>query len=440
MKNRDESQLSTVNAQLKNGYKQTEVGVIPEDWDVSTFEGIATLERGKFSARPRNDPKYFVGGDIPFIQTGDVTNSNGKISSFSQTLNSEGLKVSKLFPCNTLFFTIAANIGDIGFASFATACPDSLIAITPNNHVDKQWLFHELKSRKAIFESLATQNAQLNINLEKLRPYTLPLPPLPEQRAIATALSDVDALLAAQDKLIAKKRDLKQAAMQQLLTGKQRLRKTGENGEWIVDSAGNPVFFSGEWEVKRLEQIAHIKTGSRNNEDKIETGEYPFFVRSENIERINSYSHDCEAILVPGEGRIGDIFHYINGRFDVHQRVYAITQFNPNVSAQFVHRYMTMHFGVWAMQNTVKATVDSLRLPTFQTFVMRLPPTKEEQTAIAAILSDMDTELAALALQRDKTRALKQGMMQELLTGRIRLVDSGQLRVDSGELTVERGR
>jgi type I restriction enzyme S subunit len=333
------------------------------------------------------------------------------------------LKVSKLFPCNTLFFTIAANIGDIGFASFATACPDSLIAITPNNHVDKQWLFHELKSRKAIFESLATQNAQLNINLEKLRPYTLPLPPLPEQRAIATALSDVDALLAAQDKLIAKKRDLKQAAMQQLLTGKQRLRKTGENGEWIVDNAGNPVFFSGEWEVKRLEQIAHIKTGSRNNEDKIDTGEYPFFVRSENVERINSYSHDCEAILVPGEGRIGDIFHYINGRFDVHQRVYAITQFNLNVSAQFVHRYMTMHFGVWAMQNTVKATVDSLRLPTFQTFVMRLPPTKEEQTAIAAVLSDMDTELAALAQQRDKTRALKQGMMQELLTGRIRLVE-----------------
>ena len=226
--------------------------------------------------------------------------------------------------------------------------------------------------------------------------------------AIATALSDVDALLGGLDRLIAKKRDLKQAAMQQLLTGQTRLPG-----------------FSGEWAVKRLGKVAYIKTGSRNNEDKIEDGEYPFFVRSERVERINSYSHECEAILVPGEGRIGDIFHYINGRFDVHQRVYSITQFKPDVSAKFIYFYMSMHFGAWAMQNTVKATVDSLRLPTFKTFEMQLPPTEAEQTAIAAVLSDMDAELAALAERRDKTRALKQAMMQELLTGRTRLVPAG---------------
>lgn len=243
------------------------------------------------------------------------------------------------------------------------------------------------------------------LNRNNLVGHPIRIPPLPEQRAIASALRDVDALLSGLDRLIAKKRDLKQAAMQQLLTGQTRLSG-----------------FSGEWEVKRLSEIAHIKTGSRNNEDKMLDGEYPFFVRSENVERINTYSHDCEAILVPGEGRIGDIFHYINGRFDVHQRVYAITQFKPNMSAKFVHLYMSMNFGAWAMQNTVKATVDSLRLPTFQSFEMRVPATKDEQTAIAAVLSDMDAELAALEARREKTRLLKQGMMQELLTGRIRLV------------------
>ncbi|AUB80326.1 restriction endonuclease subunit S [Candidatus Thiodictyon syntrophicum] len=219
------------------------------------------------------------------------------------------------------------------------------------------------------------------------------------------ALGDVDALLGGLDRLVAKKRNLKQAAMQQLLTGRTRLPG-----------------FHGAWEVNCLGNVAHIKTGSRNNEDKIEGGKYPFFVRSDVIERIDTYSHDCEAILVPGEGRIGSIFHYIRGRFDVHQRVYAITQFEPEVSAKFVYLYMAMHFGVWAMQNTVKATVDSLRLPTFQTFEMRLPPTKDEQTAIAAVLADMDAELAALESRRTKTRALKQAMMQELLTGRTRLV------------------
>ena len=106
-----------------------------------------------------------------------------------------------------------------------------------------------------------------------------------------------------------------------------------------------------------LGDVANIKTGSSNNEDKVEDGQYPFFVRSEVVERINTYSHDCEAILVPGEGRIGSIFHYICGRFDVHQRVYAITQFKADISAKFVHLYMSKNFGAWAMQNTVKATV-----------------------------------------------------------------------------------
>ena len=216
---------------------------------------------------------------------------------------------------------------------------------------------------------------------------------------------DVDTLLGALDRLIAKKRDLKQAAMQQLLTGQTRLPG-----------------FSGEWEVKRLGDVAKIKTGSKNNQDKIEDGEYPFFVRSATVERINSYSHDCEAILVPGEGGIGSIFHYINGRFDVHQRVYAITQFQPYVSGKFVHLYMSTHFGAHAMQNSVKATVDSLRLPTFLGFELRLPPTFDEQAAIVIVLSNMDVELESLTSRRDKTLALKQGMMQELLTGRIRFV------------------
>lgn len=246
------------------------------------------------------------------------------------------------------------------------------------------------------------------LNRNNLVGHPIRLPPPPEQRAIAEALSDVDALLGGLDRLITKKRDLRQSAMQQLLTAQTRLPG-----------------FHGEWEIRRLREVANIKTGSRNNEDKIEDGAYPFFVRSEIVERINSYSHDCEAILVPGEGRIGDIFHYINGRFEVHQRVYAITQFKPRMSAKFVYFYMALRFGAWAMRNTVKATVDSLRLPTFHTFEMCVPPTKEEQAGIAAVLSDMDAELAALEARRNKTRDLKQAMMQELLTGKMRLVPAG---------------
>jgi type I restriction enzyme S subunit len=245
-------------------------------------------------------------------------------------------------------------------------------------------------------------------------PVALP-PTKAEQRAIAEALSDADALIESLEQLLTKKRHIKQGAMQELLTGKKRL-----------------LGFIGEWKVKRLGEISHIKTGNRNNQDKIEYGEYPFFVRSATVERINSYSHDCEAILVPGEGGIGSIFHYIYGRFDVHQRVYAITQFSPDVSGKYVYLYMTMNFGAHATQNSVKATVDSLRLPTFQNFEVALPPTADEQTAIAAILSDMDAEIAAMEAKLAKARQIKQGMMRELLTGRIRIAN-GKLKVENGE-------
>jgi type I restriction enzyme S subunit len=274
-----------------------------------------------------------------------------------------------------------------------------------------EYLLHAFGSQfvQSELQDRVNGSALKEIPILSLREVQVPVPPLPEQRAIAAALSDVDALLDSLERLIAKQRDLKQAAMQQLLTGQTRLPG-----------------FAGEREVKSLGRIAHIKTGNRNNEDKSEDGEYPFFVRSDSVERINSFSYDCEAILIPGEGRIGDIFHYIDGRFDVHQRVYAITHFQPEVSAKFIYFYMVMFFGDWAMQNTVKATVDSLRLPTFQTFEMNIPPTVEEQTAIASVLSDMDAEIAALERRRAKTRDLKQAMMQELLTGQTRLVPPGE--------------
>ena len=167
--------------------------------------------------------------------------------------------------------------------------------------------------------------------------------------------------------------------------------------------------------TRRLGEISQIKTGGRNNQDKVGDGTYPFFVRSSTVERIDTYTYDCEAVLVPGEGNIGSIFHYINGRFDVHQRVYAITRFSPEVSAKFIYYYLAGNFGRHALQHTVKATVDSLRLPTFQDFELTLPTDLSEQESIATVLSDIDAQIAALEDKLAKTRSLKEGLMQRLL-------------------------
>jgi type I restriction enzyme, S subunit len=390
---------------VKPGYKQTEVGVIPEDWDVSSVGREYEVKLGKMLDAEKNAgvPKPYLGNRA--VQWGRIDISELPTVPMSRSdLERFRLEKGDLLVCEG---------GEVGRAAIWEAplqeCyyQKALHRLRPLHGFNSQLMAAFLRrwSDCGLLSNYVTQTSIAHLPREKFLEVPMPVPPPPEQCAIATVLSDVDGLLSGLDRLIAKKRDLKQAAVQQLLAGQIRLPG-----------------FHGEWELKRLGDVAHIKTGSRNNEDKVEDGQYPFFVRSEVVERINSYSHDCQAILVPGEGRIGDIFHYINGRFDVHQRVYAITRFSADISGRFIYFYLAKNFGPWAMQNTVKATVDSLRLPTFLTFEMRLPPTRIEQTAIAEVLTGMDVELATLAQRREKTRALKQAMMQELLTGRVRLI------------------
>lgn len=404
-----------MSTEVKQGYKRTEVGVIPIDWDTNRFSEIALLERGKFSARPRNDPKYF-GGQTPFIQTGDVTNSSGFVTDYSQTLNEAGLAVSKVFKKDTLFFTIAANIGDVAFAAFDAACPDSLIGITPKlSTINRGWLFHELRSRKRNFEGLATQNAQLNINLEKLNPYQLPIPPLKEQEAIASALSDMDTLISGLDQLIAKKLDIQQASMQQLLTGQRRLPG-----------------FSGEWEVKRFGEVVVSRS---ERVDPRSAGRQDFCVELEHIEprsgRLIGQTVADESSSLKTVFKRQDVLF---GKLRAYQRKYWLAERDGVCSteiwalscdASFLLPEFLYHSVKTDAFIEVASTAYGTHMPRSDWKVMKQfeisLPTCEEQTAIATILSDMDSELAVLEVRRDKARQLKQGMMQELLTGRIRL-------------------
>lgn len=392
--------------ELKAGYKQTEVGLIPEDWDV---KNLAELCR-QIVDGTHFTPTYTRSG-VPFYSVENVTANDFENVKFISKTDHE-MQNKRCNPeKGDILMTRIGSLGDTRIIDWDVQASIyvSLALLKVGESLNPHYLY--AYSRSHVFRQCVENRSLLSaipkkINMGAIGDVPVPIPPsIEEQRAIANALGDADALIASLDALIAKKCDLKQAVMQQLLTGKTRLPG-----------------FAGEWEVKRLGDVANIKTGKRNNQDKQEDGAYPFFVRSENVERISSFSHDCEAILIPGEGNIGRIFHYIVGKFDVHQRVYAITNFIDGVSGRFVHLWMRMNFGAHAMQNTVKATVDSLRLPTFQNFELMLPPTLAEQTAIAEALSDMDTELAELEAQRNKSLALQQGMMQELLTGRIRLV------------------
>ena len=203
-------------------FKQTEIGEIPVEWGVVELASVATVERGKFAHRPRNDPRFY-GGPYPFVQTGDVAACDGLITTYSQTLNEGGLAISKLFPTGTIAITIAANIGATGIATFDVAFPDSLIGIQPSSQVDTRFLELVLRTRRRDLDRFAPESAQKNINLNTLKPLKVPLPTMTEQILIAETVWSVNV----SQKNAREYRDgltqLKSALMSVLLTGGVRV-------------------------------------------------------------------------------------------------------------------------------------------------------------------------------------------------------------------------
>jgi type I restriction enzyme S subunit len=171
-----------------------------------------------------------------------------------------------------------------------------------------------------------------------------------------------------------------------------------------------------DWETDKIKTLTTITTGSKNTQDKIDNGEYSFFVRSQIVERINSFSFDGEAVLTAGDGvGTGKVFHYINGKFDFHQRVYKISNFNDKLNGYFFFLYFSNNFYNRIMQMTAKSSVDSVRMEMIADMQIPLPPTKAEQTAIANALSDADALIQSLEKLIAKKNLIKQGAMQELL-------------------------
>ena len=391
-------------------YKHTEFGLIPDDWVLCTFKDVLTTFSS--GATPyRGIPEYY-NGNIRWISSGEL--NYNVIYDTIEHISANAVRNTNLHILNPSTFLMAitgleaeGTRGKCAFVGAPATTNQSCLAINGTDRMCVEYLFwfYRMWGDYLAFKYCqGTKQQSYTAEIVKKLPIYCPIT-IKEQNKIAEALSDVDALITALDKKIAKKRLIKQGAMQQLLTGTKRLPN-----------------FSEKWVSKKLGEISRIKTGKRNGDEQVKNGKYPFFVRSNVVARIDSYSFDGEAILVPGEGGIGAIFHYVNGKFDYHQRVYKISDFADAIYGKYVYYYMQRYFGEYALSLSVKATVDSLRLPTFEEFSIALPNNIEEQQAIATILSDMDKEIADLEARRNKYKLIKSGMMQKLLTGQIRLV------------------
>ncbi|MCA1991964.1 MAG: restriction endonuclease subunit S, partial [Coleofasciculus sp. S288] len=242
----------------------TETRKLPEGWRWVTLKDVARLERGKFSPRPRNDPRYYKGA-YPWIQTGDVEAADKYIKTYRNTLNELGLAVSKMFPKGTLIITIAATIGAVGILTFDSCMPDSLVAITPKEEVsDTEFLYYLLLFLRKEVKARATQSAQANINLELLEPIEIPLPPLAEQKRIAAIAQKADRL-----------RRTRRYALQLSDTYLQSV---------FLEMFGSPVTNPKGWDIEDIgSQIISIRYGTSSPPEYQQNG-IPF-IRATNIKK-----------------------------------------------------------------------------------------------------------------------------------------------------------
>lgn len=183
---------------------------------------VAKIERGKFTHRPRNEPRFY-GGKYPFVQTGDVSNCDGYVRTYKQTLNEEGLAISKLFPSGTILITIAANIGFTGILEFDSACPDSLIGISPCERVQTEFLNYYLITQQPEMDRMAPKGTQKNINIQFLKPWPVPLHSFEEQKEIAEAFSATDRKIGLANQKRNQLKDLFRTLLHELMTAKIRV-------------------------------------------------------------------------------------------------------------------------------------------------------------------------------------------------------------------------
>ncbi|WP_306553330.1 restriction endonuclease subunit S [Acidovorax sp.] len=409
--------------------------MIPEDWDAPLLDSLA--KRGSGHTPDKQHPEYW-NGPIQWISLKDSdVLDRVYIEETSASITPAGIANSSavIHPAGTVVLSRDAGVGKSAITKTPMAVSQHFMAWQCGPRLHNHFLYYWLQTSKPEFERIAMGNTIKTIGLPFFRSYRVPQPAIGEQRAIATALSDVDALLAKIDQLIAKKRDLKQAAMQQLLTGQTRLPG-----------------FSEEWEVKRLGDLFAFSGGHIASRDQLSGSGYCYLHYGDIHKSTKTYIdleaeyldipkltvrlsdvtpsamlNDGDVVFVDAsEDDDGTSRHvvvvnplekpYISGLHTIVAKARGDLLDNGFKRFCFQTRHIKQQFQFFA----VGTKVSGISKTSIAKIELRFP-SKAEQTAIASILSDMDAELASLEARRDKTRALKQGMMQALLTGRIRL-------------------
>ncbi len=392
---------------IKQGYKQTDIGVIPEEWKVKPIGKLGLFSKGNGISRAESNT-----GIIPCVRYGEIyTTHDNYIKKFYSFISREVANRAKKLKVGDVLFTASGetkeDIGkNVAFIDDIEAYAGGDIIILSPKNADSLFLGYLFNAPYVVTQKAnkGQGDAVVHITKDSLRDIVIAIPEsISEQTAIATALSDTDALIAALDKKIAKKQQIKQGAMQQLLTGKKRL--PGFSGEWVEKKFGELLDYEQptDYIVKSTDYL---------------TQGIPVLTAGKSF--ILGYTAETTGIFTNSPVIIFDDFttatKFVDFKFKVKSSAMKILKLREsNNSIKLIYELMQLidfplidHQRYWISE--------------YSKIIVKIPATSEEQTVIAQILTDMDKEIARLEKERDKYKEIKAGMMQVLLTGKVRLV------------------
>ncbi len=415
---------------VKPGYKQTEIGVIPEDWAIKYLSDFGKVQGG---GTPSTTMADYWGGDIAWCTPSDITSTPTKyINATERAITDLGLKNSAatVMPAGSILLCTRATIGELKINSIPMATNQGFknIAINKGGNVD--FLYYLLQTKKDRMLELAIGSTFLEISKTALCKIPLQTPMhSDEQSKIADALSDIDSLVEVLENHISKKKAIKQGAMQELLTGKRRL--PGFSGEWRYFNLmkNSKVKARIGWQgLKKSEYLdsgyALLVTGTDFDDGRVLWDRCHYVTRSryEQDRNIQLQNND---ILITKDGSLGKaaLVQGLTKPATLNSGIFVIRPLQDAYDPVFVYQILSSFvFKNFLDRLSAGSTIIHLYQKDVGKFEFLLPPTIAEQKAIAEALSEMDADIAALENKLTKYRQVKQGMMQQLLTGKIRLV------------------
>ena len=421
---------------ISKGYKKTEIGVIPEDWEEKKLDDICEKIIG--GGTPSRNNKIYWNGKIPWATVKDLSSFNA--NNTQEYITEEGLRESSstLIPAGTIILATRMLIGQPVIYNCNVAINQDLKALFFSNGYNKYFLSYVLSDRSKELVSSSSGSTVLGLSVQDLRTLNLILPPLPEQKAIAEALSDMDALIKAQKELISKKRDIKQGTMQDLLSGRARLPGYKTKGWKHTDIGDIP----DDWEVKELKNIGIFSKGKGISRSEVKEQGKPclrygeiYTIYDTVVHTLKSFISD-ESTSTSKRLYSGDIIFAASGETsaEIAKNITYVGEedayvggdtiiLTPRDQDSIFLSYLLDYYPISKQKSKIGQgdAVVHVHISNLEKIIICVPSLSEQQ-AIAQVLSDMDDEIETLEAELEKLHHMKRGMMQELLTGRIRLI------------------